>query len=71
VSKNGPFTPVGAPTSPAFIDTGVTHGHAYLYQVCVAGGAGACASPYSNVAMGAAYTFADDPIITANDDPTG
>ena len=50
---------------------GLTRGHSYLYRVCAADGAGACVSAYSNVALGTAYSFENDPIVTFAEDPAG
>src|SRR5262244_1730399 len=40
----------------------VTAGSAYLYRVCAADGNNNCTSSYSNVALGVAVTFTDDPL---------
>src|SRR5699024_7906764 len=53
-----------------YADTGVTSGAAYLYRVRAVDSLGGN-SAYSNVALGTACTFTDDPIITLADDPTG
>jgi RHS repeat-associated protein len=70
-SKNGPYTFVGTSATATLDDTNVSRGSAYLYRVCAAGSAGGCISSYSNTALGVAYTFDDDPIITMAEDPSG
>jgi len=66
------YTLLGATASTSLIDSGVTAGSAYLYKVCAANSQGNCVSTFSNVALGAAITFATDPVITTiQQDPTG
>lgn len=59
-----------AGTSSTYADTGVTGGAAYLYRVRAVD-VGGGNSAYSNVALGTAFTFEDDPLITLAEDPTG
>jgi YD repeat-containing protein len=70
-SKNGPYMLAGTSASNAFDDNNVSRGNAYLYRVCAADGAGNCVSPFGNAAVGTAYTFADDPIVTQSDHDNG
>ena len=53
-----------------YVDTGVDSKAAYLYRVRATDTIGSN-SAYSNIALGTAYSFADDPIITAAEDPSG
>jgi RHS repeat-associated protein len=70
--KGSPFVQAGTSTTTTFLDSGVSSQHAYLYRVCAANSAGtSCTSQYGNEALGTAYLFADDPIITLADNPTG
>ena len=62
---------LGTTTNTSTSHGGLTRGHSYLYRVCAADGAGSCVSAYGNVAMGTAYAFEDDPIVTAAADPSG
>lgn len=55
-----------------FRDAGVTRGAtgtAYLYRVCASDGANGCSSPYSNVALGTAYSFFEPTLYTHAEDP--
>ncbi|MEK6280518.1 MAG: RHS repeat-associated core domain-containing protein [Acidobacteriota bacterium] len=58
----GSYVFAGATASVSFTDNSVTGGSAYLYKVCSADGAGNCTSGYSNIGMGAAVSFTDDPL---------
>jgi RHS repeat-associated protein len=62
---------VGTSQTNSLDDSGATQGHAYLYRVCAADAGGDCVSAYSNAAMGMAYVFADDPIVTDYDHQHG
>jgi RHS repeat-associated protein len=64
-SKNSPYSFAGASTTLSFIDNGVTIGTAYLYKVCAANPQNVCTSAFSNIALGVAYAFATDPVITS------
>lgn len=63
------FTNVPA-TATTFADTGVSSGAACLYWVRAVDGTGGT-SAFSNVALGTAYSFTDNLIITLADDPSG
>ena len=68
-SLSGPYSAANttAVANTSFGDTGVSHAASYLYRVCASDGSNNCVSPYSNVVMATAYTFADDPIVTYAD----
>lgn len=71
-AAGGSYVLAATTTSTSKVDTGVTAGNAYLYRVCAANAGGSCTSPFSNIALGAAITFATDPtIVSTVDDPTG
>ncbi|HEY9284075.1 MAG TPA: NBR1-Ig-like domain-containing protein, partial [Pyrinomonadaceae bacterium] len=58
--KSGPFQFAGVASGTGYDDTGRTQGVAYLYRVCSSDSSGgACVSPYSNVALGTAFSFTD------------
>jgi len=60
-SLAGPFAFVGNAATTSFTDTSVSNGTAYLYRVRAVG-AGGVNSAFSNLALGAAFTFTDDPL---------
>ncbi|HWW76725.1 MAG TPA: hypothetical protein VNZ44_15110, partial [Pyrinomonadaceae bacterium] len=60
-SLTGPYVLAGATAGASFSDNGVTAGAAHLYRVCSADAGGNCVSPYSNLALGTAITFTDNP----------
>jgi RHS repeat-associated protein len=64
----GSYNLVGTTSLTTLTDNTATSGSAYLYKVCAANGSGNCTSGYSNVALGAAVTFATDPTICASSD---
>lgn len=59
-SPTGPFSLIGTAPSASFNDTTVTSGNAYLYRVRAVSG-GIPSSP-SNMAVGTAITYTDNPI---------
>lgn len=61
-SLAGPYALAGTTAGASFSDGGVTNGAAHLYRVCSADSGGNCVSPYSNLALGTAVTFSDDPL---------
>ncbi|HEU4597120.1 MAG TPA: RHS repeat-associated core domain-containing protein, partial [Pyrinomonadaceae bacterium] len=63
-SLSGSYSLAGTSASAGFADTGVTGGTAYLYRVCSADAGGNCISPFSNLALGAAFTLTDDPLVS-------
>jgi fibronectin type III domain protein len=70
-SVNGPYVRLTPdPSTNAFSDTGVTSGIAYLYRVRAVDASGRV-SPESNIDLATAITFADDPLITFAEAPTG
>ena len=68
-SKDGPYLPITNISSNTTVDWGVTTGNAYLYRVCASDVTGNCTSSYTNLALGAAAYFTDDPIVTYAENP--
>ena len=62
---------VGTTQASSLGDGGALPGRAYLYRVCSADAGGNCTSPYGNAALGAAYAFTDDPLVTPSDHQNG
>ena len=58
----GSYGLLGTTASTSMTDGGVSSGSAYLYKVCAADGQNNCTSNYTNVALGAAVSFTDDPL---------
>lgn len=71
-SLAGTYTSVGTAAGGAttFSDTTVTGGAAYLYRVRAVDAGGNRSAP-SNIALGTAFNFADDPIVTKSDHNQG
>jgi RHS repeat-associated protein len=59
--RNAPFVYLNHNSSPNWSDS-VSPGSAYLYRVCAADSSNNCTSSYSNVTLGVAVTFTDDPL---------
>ncbi len=60
-SKAGPYNQVASPSTNSFTDTGVTIGTTYVYRVRAVDSGGAV-SPYSNIVVATAISFADEPL---------
>jgi len=61
-AAGGSYASIGTSATTNLTDNNVTSGSAYLYRVCAADGGGNCTSGYTNVALGMALMFTDDPI---------
>jgi len=59
--RNSSFAYLNHTSSASWSDS-VGSGSAYLYRVCTADGSNNCTSSYSNVALGVAVAFTDDPL---------
>jgi len=60
------FTSLGTVTTASKTDTSAATATAYLYRVCTAAESnGDCTSDYSNIALGARFTFPTDPTIVS------
>jgi len=72
-AAGGNFAPLGTPVTTAYkTDTSADPATAYLYRVCTSESNGDCTSEYSNIALGARFTFPTDAtIVSMAEDPGG
>jgi RHS repeat-associated protein len=68
-SAGASYSGVGTSALNSFTDNTASSGSAYLYRVCVADSGGNCVSTFSNVGLGTAVRFTDDPLVTYAENP--